>query len=302
MVATSTLFSLTIALWSSAPLTQTYSLQWFEKTPIYTELLEACAPMERRDVDAVLRRIKVQKRTLKWVKKYASPLSRKKQRRRVRSVMPILLSKERVALGARFAKRHAPTLKRVSETYRVDEADLISMLNAESKFGVAQGDFIAAEVFVANMAYLPAAERSARSAYKKKGAIKRAKNLKRIEKRRRYSVENMATLLKYADSRGLDPLSITGSWAGAIGMTQFMPASLKWAKDGDSDGTIDLTKAPDAIASTANFLIVHGYKRGDLGARRRAFRAYNPNRAYVKAIVAYAKRFQDARRSSSPEK
>ena len=48
---------------------------------------------------------------------------------------------------------------------------------------------------------------------------------------------------------------------------------------------------PDAVASTANYLVQHGYVLGDLEARKQAFHAYNPNREYVKAIVAYSERF-----------
>ena len=55
------------------------------------------------------------------------------------------------------------------------------------------------------------------------------------------------------------------SFAGAIGMPQFMPTSiLKYAKDGDGDGVIDLRKSSeDAIASVANFMVGHGWKRNE---------------------------------------
>src|SRR5690606_36406336 len=57
---------------------------------------------------------------------------------------------------------------------------------------------------------------------------------------------------------------IKGSFAGAIGLPQFMPGSiLNWAKDGDRDGKIDLLNSPeDAIASVGEFLKAHGWKPG----------------------------------------
>ena len=105
--------------------------------------------------------------------------------------------------------------------------------------------------------------------------------------------------MKYARARDADPFDFTGSWAGAIGITQFMPASLKWAVDGNDDGVVDLSTVPDAIASTANYLVVHGYERGNLAARKKAFKAYNPNSEYVRAIVRLRGSLQRSLNASS---
>ena len=62
----------------------------------------------------------------------------------------------------------------------------------------------------------------------------------------------------------LDIPSLKGSYAGAMGMGQFMPSSYRlWAKDGDGDGRRDLlTHKPDVFASIANYFVVHGWERG----------------------------------------
>lgn len=279
-----------------------FDLAWFKNTDAYASLVaqlgrsDPSVPGVKLDVvalDALLADVKVTERDIEWVRRYASPVSRKKQRKRVRSVMHILLSKSRVDEGRRFATVHRAVLDEVSQRYGVTVADLVSMMNAESRFGKAQGDFRVAGVFVANLAYIEAAEREAAAGgkYKLDGAMSRSRNKKRVLKRRRYAASNLLTTLRYAKSRKLDPMAMTGSWAGAIGITQFMPASLRWAKDGDGDGVVDLSTVPDAVASTANYLVQHGYVLGDLEARKQAFHAYNPNREYVKAIVAYSERF-----------
>ena len=61
----------------------------------------------------------------------------------------------------------------------------------------------------------------------------------------------------------LDILALKGSYAGAMGMGQFMPSSYRlWAKDGDGDGRRDLlTHLPDVFASIANYFVVHGWER-----------------------------------------
>lgn len=60
----------------------------------------------------------------------------------------------------------------------------------------------------------------------------------------------------------LDVLALKGSYAGAMGMGQFMPSSYRlWAKDGDRDGRRDLlTHKPDVFASIANYFVVHGWQ------------------------------------------
>jgi membrane-bound lytic murein transglycosylase B len=66
--------------------------------------------------------------------------------------------------------------------------------------------------------------------------------------------------------RGTDVFSVRGSWAGAIGIPQFMPGSyMKFAVDFDGDGHVDLSGNPtDAIGSVANFLRQHGWKPGEI--------------------------------------
>lgn len=285
---------------TSVSLETPFELEWFSKTESYQGLVQLGKKhgVNREAIDAVLSRVKVTKPYLDWVEKFASPISRKKQNERVRSVMHILLSKERLALGQEFARTHAKLLAEVSAKYGVTTADLLGMLNAESKFGTVQGEFEVATVFVANIVYLSAAEQSKAGDYSLPGALSKQANVKRIERRRRYALENLVTLIAYASKRKLDPMSMTGSWAGAIGMTQFMPASLVYAVDGDADGVIDLSRPPDAVASTANYLIKHGYVAGDLAARRKAFAAYNPNAEYVNAIVAYAERIETSTKTT----
>lgn len=71
--------------------------------------------------------------------------------------------------------------------------------------------------------------------------------------------------LLYARESGIDPLSLSGSYAGAIGWPQFMPGSIRrFAVDFDGDGKIDLIHSPkDAIGSIASYLASHGWLRGE---------------------------------------
>lgn len=73
----------------------------------------------------------------------------------------------------------------------------------------------------------------------------------------------------------LDLPTLKGSYAGAMGMGQFMPSSYRlWAKDGDLDGRRDLlTHKPDVFASVANYFVVHGWERDAPVVARAAFDA-----------------------------
>ena len=63
---------------------------------------------------------------------------------------------------------------------------------------------------------------------------------------------------------GLDPQALKGSFAGAIGLPQFMPGSVnRWAVDHDGDGHVDLqASAADAVGSVAHYLQAHGWQPG----------------------------------------
>ena len=71
--------------------------------------------------------------------------------------------------------------------------------------------------------------------------------------------------LLFARDLQLDVFAVKGSYAGAIGIPQFMPGSyLRYAVDFDGDGRTDLrANAVDAVGSVANFLLRHGWKRGE---------------------------------------
>jgi membrane-bound lytic murein transglycosylase B len=73
--------------------------------------------------------------------------------------------------------------------------------------------------------------------------------------------------LLLARQEGIDPFSLLGSFAGAVGMPQFMPSNiLKYGVDYDGDGIVDLrNSAADAIGSVANFLVAHGWDRNATG-------------------------------------
>ena len=74
----------------------------------------------------------------------------------------------------------------------------------------------------------------------------------------------LEALLLLARDEERDPLSYRGSYAGALGLPQFLPSSVRhWAVDFDDDGKIDLATTTDAIGSVAHFLADHGWTKDE---------------------------------------
>jgi membrane-bound lytic murein transglycosylase B len=117
---------------------------------------------------------------------------------------------------------------------------------------------------------------------------KKFENSARIKSK--WAYKELKAFLEYTEQEGLDPAEIPGSFAGAMGLSQFMPSSvLTYGKDGNNDGSIDLLTHADAIASIANYLKSHGWQPGI--SRQKAEKViyhYNHSKYYVQAILKIA--------------
>jgi membrane-bound lytic murein transglycosylase B len=84
-----------------------------------------------------------------------------------------------------------------------------------------------------------------------------------VARRGTWGYEELKALIRFSGREGLDPATIKGSYAGAMGIPQFMPSNaLTLARDGSKDGKVDLFDHQDAIFSVANYLKHHGWKPG----------------------------------------
>ena len=93
--------------------------------------------------------------------------------------------------------------------------------------------------------------------------ISRKKFEKKAASRSKWAYKELKALLKYSSREGVDPAVIPGSFAGAVGVAQFMPTSIMaYGKDGNDDGVVDMLNHVDSMASIANFLKSHGWRKG----------------------------------------
>ena len=155
---------------------------------------------------------------------------------------------ERIAEGRRRLEDLAATFAAVEARYGVDRYTLAAFWGVESSYGAVLDDASVVRPVVRSLATLACGD-PGRAAY--------------------WRGELLATLkILAAGDAPLDRLvgaDLTGSWAGAMGHTQFMPTVyLAHAVDFDGDGRRDIwTSVPDALASTANYLVASGWRRGE---------------------------------------
>ena len=202
----------------------------------------ADAVAERRDLDAAwVRRALAQARFIPNVIRFIMPPAAGTAKNwaayRARFVEPI-----RIRAGVAFWRANERWLAQAEEIYGVPPEAVVGIVGVESIFGRQMGNFRVLDA-LATLAFDFPTGRKDRSAFFKD------------------ELESWFVLCK---SEGVDPAAWRGSYAGALGMAQFMPSSFnRYAVDFDGDGHVDLhTSAADVIGSVANYLAEFGWKRG----------------------------------------
>ncbi len=150
----------------------------------------------------------------------------------------------RIEAGLAFWDTYSDALNRAETVYGVPPEIIVGLIGVETIYGNHTGNFRTIDALTTlAFAYPDTPTR-----------------LKRME----FFKSELENLLILARDSGVDPFSFKGSYAGAIGLPQFMPSSIRqYAVDFDQDGAIDLLSSPvDAIGSIANYLAIHGWKKG----------------------------------------
>ena len=148
------------------------------------------------------------------------------------------VSDKRIGTGTGKYKEWAPWLARAEERFGVDRYIVLGVWGLETNFGGFAGN----DYVVRSLATLAFAHY-----------------------RGDYFRRELLAALVILEAKHTDPAHMMGSWAGAMGQTQFMPSSFKsYAVDFDGDGHRDIwNSVPDAIGSTANYLKKHGWIAGE---------------------------------------
>ncbi|MFN7134330.1 MAG: lytic murein transglycosylase, partial [Myxococcales bacterium] len=216
-----------------------------------------------------------------------APSMLKVQRQQHVDLLKLYLKPEFLTRAAAFAKEHEALLAQVEKKHGVDREVIVAILMFETRLGTITGDYRSFNAFTSQAYFIDEANAVALSG--KRGEEERRlldeeKQRARVERIRERARRNLVVLLRMSKARNMDPLEVKGSWAGALGFPQFMPASLRWAEDGDGDGKVDLFTFPDSFASVARYLSSHGFRKD----REKAVWAYNHEAAYVSGVLGFA--------------
>ncbi|CAB1061886.1 Membrane-bound lytic murein transglycosylase B precursor (EC [Olavius sp. associated proteobacterium Delta 1] len=193
----------------------------------------------------------------------------------------------------KYMAKHQDDLVRTEKAFGVDKNVITAILLVESSLGKTLGTRSALNTLstLASLMY-PEARSEFYTMIPKAKKTSRKKYEKSAKRKSKWAYGELKALLEYADQEGFDPAGMPGSFAGAMGLAQFMPTSiLAYGKDGNKDGTVDLLTHADAMASIANYLKRHGWRPGI--SRKKAEKViyhYNHSEYYVKAILQIAKR------------
>lgn len=158
---------------------------------------------------------------------------------------------KRLAAGQQFWKKHRTFIEATANKTGVPAEVIVSIIGVETIYGKHMGGFSVRDTLITlGFDYPNTPNKTSREALFK-NQLEDLILLCRTE-------NPQASLFKKC-------LNQLGSYAGAIGLPQFMPGSIRrFAVDGNNDGRIDLRNSPeDAIASVANFLKAHGWVTGE---------------------------------------
>jgi membrane-bound lytic murein transglycosylase B len=149
------------------------------------------------------------------------------------------LNPPRIDGGIAFWNQYAPVLKRAEEQYGVPQEIIVAVIGVETLYGRRAGRYRTLDALTTLAFNYP--------------------------HRADFFRNELAEYLLLAREQSFSQLEIKSSYAGALGIPQFMPSSYrKYAVDFNANGKIDLLNEPeDAIGSVANYLKVYGWKTGE---------------------------------------
>jgi membrane-bound lytic murein transglycosylase B len=147
------------------------------------------------------------------------------------------ITADQLARGDAFWRRHEQTLQRASAKYGVPPEYVVAIIGIETKWGGYMGKHRIIDA-LATLAF-------------------------DYPRRADYFSGELEQFLLMAKDQGFDPFQPVGSFAGAMGLGQFMPSSWhNYAVDFDGDGRRNLWDPDDAIGSVANYFNKHGWRKG----------------------------------------
>jgi membrane-bound lytic murein transglycosylase B len=214
---------------------------------------------------------------------YSSPRGTA-QKPEVMRVDPRLIEQGKV-----FMQTHANTLASVEKRFGTSPRILTAILIIESRLGTYPMPYNVANayanlVFLLNPDYLKELQIVYTDTYPQ---LQEAATIARAKRRAQWAAGELYHLARIANALEIDPLEISGSFAGAMGPAQFIPSSFwNYGLDGDGDGVADPNNMADALFSMGQYLKEFGWlEEAQPDQKRKAIWHYNRSSVYVNTIM-----------------
>lgn len=207
-----------------------------------------------------------------------------KQKPDVMEVTPRQIERGRV-----FMKENADGLSSVEKSFGTSPRIITAILMIESKLGTYPMPYGAANAY-ANLAflldpiYLEDVQKRYADTYPQ---LYEEAIIARMKRKAKWAVVELSYLIYIANHLNIDPLGMSGSFAGALGPAQFIPSSF-WifGMDGDGDGIANPFNMVDANLSMGNYLRKYGWREdAPPEQKRRALWYYNHSDVYVNTVM-----------------
>ena len=234
--------SLAVALASllaSAPARAAANKTGYNKNPLVREFTTEVA--QRRGLDAALLRAALARaQRLPAVQKLIMPpavgTAKNWAAYRARFIEP-----QRIQEGLAFWRDHEAWLHEAQQRWGVPAEIVVAIVGVETFYGRVTGNFRVIDALATLSFDFPTGRRDRSGFFR----------------------EQLEEFFVWCQREGIDPLDVKGSFAGAIGLPQFMPGSINsFAVDFDGNGHIDLLRSPaDVVGSVAHYLARHGWQR-----------------------------------------
>ena len=191
----------------------------------------------------------------------------------------------------KYLKTYKAELLNAEKTYRVDKNIIVAIILVETRLGAVLGKRSIINTLSTMASLSESKERDALwKQISSSSTLKKEKFEAWSKRKSKWAYSELKAFFKYTSQEKINPVNLYGSYAGAMGIAQFMPSNiLAYAKDGNHDGRIDLFHHPDAIASIASYLKHFGWKPNlDKKKASKVLYHYNHSNYYVNTILKVA--------------
>lgn len=211
-----------------------YAANLAEETEVQTFITEMVKEhgFKKSELDTLFAQVKVKQKILDAISR---PAEKTKPWHEYRN---IFLTEKRIKNGVKFWQENSDIINYAEKVYGVAPEIMVAIIGVETYYGRLQGNYRVMDA-LSTLAF-------------------------KYPKRSKFFRGELKHFLIMSQEQNFDPLTKTGSYAGAMGMGQFIPSSFQsYAIDFDGDGEKDIwSNNSDAIGSVANYFKRHGWKKG----------------------------------------